>query len=80
MDIIDNMPQGPDDPDAWRDEIEGNHDDDCWGDEDTDRCETCGGDGWGIVGTDWDCDDGINGPYDGEVAKCPDCHGTGRMA
>lgn len=34
---------------------------------------------WGIVGTDWDCDDGINGPYDGQVAKCPDCHGTGKL-
>ena len=65
-DYIDNTPFIPPD------------DEDCWGDEDDDRCETCGGDGWGIVGTDWDCDDGINGPYDGEVAKCPDCHGSGK--
>jgi hypothetical protein len=27
-------------------------------------CSYCDGDGWGIVGTDWDTDDAINGPYD----------------
>lgn len=41
------------------------------------RCHTCDGDGWGIVGADWDSDDPINGPYDGEIEKCPNCHGTG---
>lgn len=40
-------------------------------------CSYCGGDGWGIVGTDWDTDDAINGPYDGETEKCPNCHGSG---
>lgn len=38
----------------------------------------CGGDGYGIVGTDWDTDDAVNGPYDGEVQKCPCCHGSGQ--
>jgi hypothetical protein len=41
-------------------------------------CHYCGGDGWGIVGTDWDTDDAINGPYDGEVQRCPCCHGSGK--
>jgi hypothetical protein len=41
-------------------------------------CHYCGGEGWGIVGTDWDSDDPINGPYDGEIEKCPCCHGSGR--
>jgi len=40
-------------------------------------CHTCGGDGWGIVGKDWDSDDYINGPYDGEITECPNCRGTG---
>lgn len=40
-------------------------------------CHTCGGDGWGIVGVDWDSDDPINGPYDGEIEKCPNCKGSG---
>lgn len=40
-------------------------------------CWHCGGEGWGIVGDDWDSDDPINGPYDGEVERCPCCHGTG---
>lgn len=41
-------------------------------------CYYCGGDGWGIVGTDWDCSDGINGPYDGEIERCPCCGGSGK--
>lgn len=40
-------------------------------------CHYCGGEGWGIIGVDWDTDDAINGPYDGEVEKCPCCHGSG---
>lgn len=57
-------------------------DSDTWDiDYDEDRvgnaCPTCGGEGWGIVGTDWDCEDGINGPYDGEIERCPNCHGSG---
>ena len=48
-------------------------------DEDEDRtCHYCDGDGWGIVGTDWDSDDPINGPYDGKVQQCPCCHGSGK--
>lgn len=47
--------------------------------EDTDEsCWRCGGEGWGIVGTDWDADDPINGPYDGDVERCECCGGTGR--
>ena len=26
---------------------------------------------------DWDSDDPINGPYDGESERCPCCHGSG---
>ena len=46
--------------------------------DDSERsCWHCGGEGWGIVGNDWDCDDCINGPYDGEIQRCPCCNGTG---
>jgi hypothetical protein len=41
-------------------------------------CSYCGGEGWGMVGVDWDTDDAINGPYDGEIEKCPSCGGSGR--
>jgi hypothetical protein len=40
-------------------------------------CYYCGGQGVGIVGLDWDTDDAINGPYDGETEKCPCCNGSG---
>jgi len=46
-------------------------------DDDDRDCSFCGGEGWGIVGTDWDTDDAINGPYDGEIEKCPNCGGSG---
>lgn len=46
-------------------------------DEAADPCHTCSGDGWGIVGTDWDSDDPINGPFDGEFERCWNCHGSG---
>ena len=54
--------------------------DDDYNDGDPDRhaCHHCGGEGWGIVGTDWDCDDAINGPYDGEIERCTCCGGTGK--
>lgn len=42
-----------------------------------DPCWHCGGDGGGIVGVDWDGDDPINGPYDGEYERCPCCGGSG---
>lgn len=45
---------------------------------DNPRCWQCGGHGWGIVGVDWECDDAINGPYDGETETCPCCGGSGR--
>ena len=47
------------------------------GDPDDQRCHYCDGEGWGIVGCDWDTDDAINGPYDGEIQRCPCCHGSG---
>ena len=48
--------------------------------DDADRttCWYCGGEGYGLVGVDWDCSDGINGPYDGESERCPCCHGSGK--
>jgi hypothetical protein len=54
-------------------------DDGEWDDRDDEEgpCRTCGGEGWGVVGLDWVCDDPINGPYDGEVDECPNCHGSG---
>lgn len=47
-------------------------------DEETALCHYCDGDGWGIVGTDWDCEDGVNGPYSGEIEECPCCGGSGK--
>jgi len=47
-------------------------------DPERDLCWTCGGDGWGIIGTDWDSDDYVNGPYLGEIERCPNCRGSGR--
>lgn len=41
-------------------------------------CHFCDGDGWGIVGLNWDCDDPVNGPYDGEIEACPCCGGSGK--
>jgi hypothetical protein len=58
----------PYDVDAWEDSDDG---------EDG-ECMTCHGDGWGIVGTDWDSDDAINGPYDGEIECCWNCGGSGQ--
>lgn len=56
-------------------------DDDAIGDRDWDdmprACWRCHGEGYGVVGDDWDCDDPVNGPYDGEVERCDCCHGTG---
>ena len=64
---------GLSDEQAW-----GGTPDDYDDEPDPDRwCHTCGGDGWGVTGTDWDCDDPINGPYDGEIEKCPNCRGSG---
>lgn len=50
------------------------HDDDEF---DSDRfCWRCGGDGFGIVGSDWDNDDPIN-EDDGTIERCDCCGGTG---
>jgi hypothetical protein len=43
-----------------------------------DLCRTCHGDGWVIVGLEVDCDDGVNGPFNNETIKCPNCHGSGK--
>jgi hypothetical protein len=43
-----------------------------------DECWRCGGEGWGIVGCDWDSDDPINGPHNGEIEECRCCGGSGR--
>lgn len=40
-------------------------------------CHYCGGEGYGMVGCDWDSSDPINGPYDGEIEDCPCCGGSG---
>ena len=50
---------------------------DYYPEEEERECWYCRGEGWGIVGTDWDSDDPINGPYPGEIEKCPCCHGSG---
>ena len=47
-------------------------------DDEDELCSHCSGDGWGIVGVDWDCEDGVNGPYDNESEKCPWCNGSGQ--
>ena len=47
-------------------------------DDDWEPCWRCNGHGWGIVGVDWDCEDAINGPYDGETEKCHCCGGSGK--
>jgi hypothetical protein len=54
------------------------HDDDDDFSEPKEKCWRCCGQGWGIVGTDWDSDDPINGPYPGETERCPCCGGTGK--
>jgi DnaJ-class molecular chaperone len=59
------------------------YDDRCIGDGSIDdphrkTCHYCDGDGWGLVGVDWDSDDPINGPYDGQSQRCPCCHGSGK--
>ena len=51
-------------------------DDDC--PECSGSCHYCHGEGWGVIGCDWDSDDAINGPYPGQIQKCPCCHGTGK--
>jgi len=40
-------------------------------------CWQCHGEGYGVVGDDWESDDPINGPYSGEITKCPCCGGSG---
>ena len=49
-------------------------------DPDSNFCHQCRGDGWVTVGLDIDCDDGMNGPFDGETIKCPCCGGSGKAS
>lgn len=51
---------------------------DCICCDDCTPCHTCGGDQYGIIGIDWDSDDYINGPYDGDTTPCPNCGGSGK--
>lgn len=53
-------------------------DEDFDGDPDAQWCHYCCGEGWGIIGDDWDSDDPINGPYPGESQRCPCCGGSGK--
>ncbi len=46
----------------------------------TEPCHYCHGDGFGIVGLDWDGADGVNGPYEGECETCPCCNGSSKEA
>lgn len=46
----------------------------------SDDCWRCHGEGFGVVGDDWDCTDGVNGPYPGETTKCPCCGGSGKAS
>ena len=51
------------------------YDDDLDWDEESD-CRTCGGDGWGVVGDDWDAAD----PFwdiPRTIQRCPNCRGSG---
>lgn len=52
-------------------------DDDPEDEETADLCHYCGGEGSGIIGTDWDCEDPVNGPYNNDIEECPCCHGSG---
>jgi len=53
---------------------------DPWDEDDRgdDTCWRCGGEGYGLIGADWDCDDPLNGPYDGEIEECNCCGGSGK--
>ncbi len=57
-------------------QIEADEDELEW-EDDFFRCETCGGSGTAIVGVDDDIMDGISGPSEGDVIRCPDCDGHG---
>lgn len=43
--------------------------DDEYFDDELENCWYCNGEGWGIIGLDWDCEDPINGPFDGEAER-----------
>lgn len=49
----------------------------CSGGEDS--CQTCGGDGYGVEGEDWDMEDPVSSwtaDEDG-ISPCPNCGGSG---
>lgn len=44
------------------------------------HCGTCGGDGYGVEGQDWEMEDPVNGPWDADedgISPCPNCQGSG---
>lgn len=41
-------------------------------------CWQCHGEGAVVIGGDWDSDDPVNGPYPGQIQRCPCCCGTGK--
>ena len=55
-------------PSRFEDDDDDGEDRSCW---------QCGGEGWGIIGLNWTCDDPINGPHDGDIETCPCCNGSG---
>lgn len=48
--------------------------------EDNAPCPYCSGDGLVLVGADVDCEDGVNGPFEGDVIACPCCSDPGDAA
>lgn len=41
-------------------------------------CWQCGGDGWGVLGDDFSNTDPLWDGPDGQIVKCPCCHGSGK--
>lgn len=41
-------------------------------------CTECHGDGWGILGDDFANTDPLWDGPDGQVIRCPNCHGSGK--
>jgi len=58
---------------GWQ--VDCDFDEEDYGDEEK-WCHYCGGEGWGIEGHDWDCDDPL-WISPGTVRQCPCCHGSG---
>lgn len=41
-------------------------------------CLECHGDGWGILGDDFSNTDPLWDGPDGQLVRCPNCHGSGK--